>query len=169
MTVTVATEYPHPEGLYATSQGSFQETPSGDVLVGWGAIPRWSRMSDTGELLSDSGWDDDLVVTSYRFQQREWTGDPLEGPSAVATQDGDSVVVHASWNGATEVDAWRLRDGDVEVTTGRTGFETRIEWQSGAPEGDGGDPDGEPRPSQALVQALGSAGEVLGTTTVTLP
>jgi hypothetical protein len=58
--------------------------------------------------------------------------------------------VYASWNGATDVSAWRVKAGQTTiVTVARTGFETAVRV-----------------PSQATsfrAQALDSHGRVLGT------
>jgi hypothetical protein len=66
------------------------------------------------------------------------------------------VKVYASWNGATEVTAWRVLGGpspehlkSLGVTARRSGFETSI----GVPGG----------PRYFAVQALGAKGGVLGT------
>ena len=82
-------------------------------------------------------------------------GKPLYPPSGAARTKGGATTVYASWNGATQVSAWRV----LAVTTGgatqalathtRTGFETSIPVSGGA--------------RRFEVQALDAAGQVLGT------
>jgi hypothetical protein len=63
---------------------------------------------------------------SYRAFRFPWVGRPTDRP-ALAARAG---VVHASWNGATEVVSWQLLQGAgaAELRSGptvpRTGFET---------------------------------------------
>ena len=72
---------------------------------------------------------------SYRGFKYPWTGLPVRPPDlhAKAVWDGDDVltIIHASWNGATEVWRWVFKtpgdDGDRHIgTMRRTGFETRF-------------------------------------------
>ncbi|UNX54942.1 arylsulfotransferase family protein [Georgenia sp. TF02-10] len=148
MTAELVREYPHPEGLFAESQGSFQQLPDGDVLLGWGSLPRFTLMSGDGAVRLDGAVPKDLQVTSYRARRVEWTGRPRTDPAAVVA-DG---AVAVSWNGATEVAAWRVRDASgTEVAAGpREGFETRLPLPAGT------GPDG------LAVEALDDSGAVLG-------
>ncbi|MGY1857523.1 arylsulfotransferase family protein [Modestobacter sp. SYSU DS0290] len=150
MTATVVTEYlpPDPDRL-AGSQGSFQQLPDGDVLIGWGSRPFYSEFAADGTLRYDAalGGGD-----NYRTYRAEWTGRPTTSPDAVLA-DGR---VHVSWNGATEVASWRLVTGDDEASAvagdpvRRTGFETAIPV------------DGDP--GYLAVEALDAEGTVLGST-----
>jgi hypothetical protein len=116
-------------GILSGSQGSVQELPSGNVFVGWGEVPRVSEFSRDGRLLFDA-----LLAAkheSYRAFRMPWHGTPASTPSiAVRTPGRSRATVYASWNGATEVQAWRLLGGSTpdllrpERTVRTTGFET---------------------------------------------
>ena len=70
---------------------------------------------------------------NYRARREPWVGRPAEHPRLVLS--GSSAF--ASWNGATEVAAWRLRTGSTRARlaagarTPRTGFETRLNLPRG--------------------------------------
>ncbi|MEU6753358.1 arylsulfotransferase family protein [Spirillospora sp. NPDC046719] len=68
---------------------------------------------------------------SYRAYRSPWSARPAAAPAvAVASVSGGRMRVHVSWNGATDVAAWRfLTDADAArltaaATVRRTGFET---------------------------------------------
>jgi len=151
MTAEVAREVGHPEELWAESQANYGELPDGTAQLGWGSLPRWSLLDSDGEVLLDAAIPGDLRVTSYRAQRVEWTGTPVTSPRAVVA----AGAVHVSWNGATEVAAWRVTDDGEEVATAeRTGFETAVDL--GDDVGRGG----------LEVEALDADGEVLATAPV---
>ncbi|TWH72219.1 arylsulfotransferase family protein [Modestobacter roseus] len=150
MTAAVVTEYlpPDPDRL-AGSQGSFQQLPDGTVLIGWGSRPFYSEFADDGTLLTDVALGSG---DNYRAYRDRWTGRPETDPDAVLA-DGR---VHVSWNGATEVAAWRVVTGEDEESAvagdpvPRTGFETAVPL------------DGDP--AYVAVEALDADGGVLGST-----
>jgi hypothetical protein len=86
-------------------------------------------------------------------------GHPAEAPAVAVDRNGSSVIVYASWNGATEVTRWEVlaggaASGSVErqvAASPRTGFETIIEVK-GLASGD----------SNLAVRALDATGAVLG-------
>jgi hypothetical protein len=88
---------------------------------------------------------------SYRAFRFPWVGRPADRP-ALALR---SPVVHASWNGATEVASWQLLQGASasDLQRGprgpRTGFETKLTPEAQA--------------RSAAVVALDAAGAPLGT------
>ncbi|MCZ2837186.1 arylsulfotransferase family protein [Modestobacter sp. VKM Ac-2985] len=152
-TATLVTEYlpPDPDRL-AGSQGSLEQLANGNVFIGWGSRPFYSEFAADGTLL----WDAALGSgDNYRAYRQEWTATPAEPPDAVLA-DG---AVHVSWNGATEVDSWRLVAGDDEVSAEagqpvpRSSFETRLPV------------DGDP--AYLAVEALDADGRVLGSTVPT--
>ncbi|MBX9244115.1 arylsulfotransferase family protein [Actinotalea ferrariae] len=152
MTVEVAREHPHPEGLFSESQANYQELEDGSVFLGWGSLPRFTLMSADGEVLLDGTVPDELSVTSYRAHRVEWTGRPSADPAAVLVEADGTAAVHVSWNGATEVDRWRVLDeaGAEVASAARAGFETVLPLGAAAIDGD------------LRVEALDAAGEVLG-------
>ena len=104
-TATLVRSLQHPEGLSAASQGGSQALDNGDTFVGWGAVGRFSEFDSQGLLIFDarvpSGYD---TYRAYRFR---WHGDPDTKPTATAQRQSDGhTIVHAIWNGATEVARW---------------------------------------------------------------
>jgi hypothetical protein len=100
-----------------------------------------------------------LGIKSYRALRFPWNGHPETPPAiAVAARSSGRASVWASWNGATNVAAWRVRGGPscnaglVPMTkVSRSGFETRITLNH--------------PPACVDVQALNGQGKVLGTST----
>jgi Arylsulfotransferase (ASST) len=146
-TARVVTEYLPPDGRLSSSQGNLYVRDNGNVFIGWGGLPFYSEYARDGELLLDAQL---LGGASYRAFRMPWIGEPTE-PPALAVDDGTAYV---SWNGATEVAAWRFLAGadaasaKVVATTPRTGFETSA-----------------PVPDEpyVAVQALDADGRVLAT------
>jgi hypothetical protein len=73
---------------------------------------------------------------NYRVLKMPWVGRPTEPPRAAIRYEHGRRFVYASWNGATEVHAWRVEAGHGTSLAGagsrpRTGFETRIELPRG--------------------------------------
>jgi hypothetical protein len=99
----------HPEGLSAGSQGNAEGLDNGDTFVGWGALPRFSEFDARNNLIFDAALP--TGYNSYRAWRYDWVGEPTSLPVATAqlTSDGNTVV-HAIWNGATEVARWEVLD-----------------------------------------------------------
>ncbi|HSZ14084.1 MAG TPA: arylsulfotransferase family protein [Solirubrobacteraceae bacterium] len=162
--VTLVTRLEHAPLLLAESQGSVQGLANGDWFVGWGQEPFFSEFGSEGQLLFDAHFP--VHDESYRAYRFAWTGAPAHPPtfafeasaaSGAAGGSAQSGTVYASWNGATQVAAWRLLAGASAsslVTVAqvpRGGFETAIPL-----------PAGTTGPYMA-VQALDAQGQVLGT------
>jgi hypothetical protein len=152
---TLVAQFTHAPPLIAESQGNMQALPNGDWFLGWGQLPYFSEYGPEGKLLFDAHFP--ANVQSYRSFRLPWTGTPRELP-AFALQTGHGpATVFASWNGATLVSSWRVLAGRdpanlQEVARApRSGFETPVPLPAGAA-----------GPNLA-VQALDSAGQVLGT------
>jgi len=130
--VSVAGAYPHHPPLYVAFLGSMQPLPGGNVLVGWGSRPYFTEYSRTGQTLLEAVWPD--PDQSYRaLHTQSWTGTPAYPPSGAARRSPRGrATVYASWNGATQVAAWRVLGGASAgrlrplVRRARTGFETAI-------------------------------------------
>jgi hypothetical protein len=101
----------HRPPLLAASQGNAQTLAHGDVLVGWGGVPAISQYTPTGTPLFDAHLP--LEMAFYRAFRHPWSARPLEPPrvSASLNATGEETILHASWNGATGVAAWRLLAG----------------------------------------------------------
>jgi hypothetical protein len=123
-------EYRHPSPLLATSQGSVQLLPNGNIFVGWGAEPFVSEFAPSGELLFDAQLGTDYV--SYRAYRLPWAGSGEGRPRIAAVRSGRSTKVWVSWNGDMRTRFWVLLAGGVHgplTPAGarpRAGFETAL-------------------------------------------
>jgi len=83
-----------------------------------------------------------------------WVGLPSYPPSFAVRQADGKTTVYASWNGATQVVAWRVLAGPsaehlaVVANRAKSGFETAIQV--------------EPNHRVFKVEALDTAGRVIG-------
>jgi Arylsulfotransferase (ASST) len=126
MRATLVRSFVHHPPLVAVDQGNMQHLPDGHLLVGWGHQPWYTEYSSTGRVVLDArfGTDDN----SYRAYRFPWVGRPTNGPAIVVRSD----TAYVSWNGATQVTAWRLLAGAVadDLTVVRTvrnrTFETKL-------------------------------------------
>jgi hypothetical protein len=155
-TVSLARVYTHPTALLADSQGDMQTLGNESVVVGWGAVPEISEFARDGALLLDAHLPPGM--SSYRAFRFPWQGHPLTPPavSANVLSTGDSTAVYASWNGATDVASWQVLastedPGSLKPVASMpdSGFESSLTL----PE----------KYAYVAVQAVGSAGELLGT------
>jgi len=141
--------------LLAPSQGNMQTLADGNTVVGYGGVPAISEYAQDGALLFDANLPYDMAF--YRAFRFPWSGRPLSPPLVLASLNDTSeeTIVHASWNGATEVAAWRVLAGKhagslaVQTTIPASGFESATTLPKRYP--------------YVAVQALGAAGAVLGT------
>jgi hypothetical protein len=152
MRATLRRAYPSPTRLRAANQGSMQVLDNGRVLVGWGDRPAFTEFAaDGAEILNGELPGGDW---SYRAFAANWTGTPDDRPAVVAQRSRSGAVVYVSWNGATEVAAWKAYAGSAEselkpaASQRRTGFETAIPVPHGGP--------------YFAVDALDGNGRVLG-------
>jgi hypothetical protein len=144
--------YKHPSAPHSHSQGSEQALANGNLFAGWGGdSPYFSEFSPDGRLLFDARFAPPRTTT-YRAYRMPWRARPAESPRAAATVDGGRMTVYASWNGATDVAAWRLLVGHDAASlepvgvTPRSGFETSMRTR---------------RAPYVAVEALDRAGAVL--------
>lgn len=146
-TATLVHDYAY-DGHLGTAMGSVQRLAGGNALIGWGTDPAVTEFTAAGQPV----WEAALGGISYRAYRNEWSAHPLTAPSVAARREGSGTRVFASWNGATEVRAWRVlasATGDP-VPVGqvkRSGFETSL--LIGAT-------------GRVAVQALSADGAVLG-------
>ena len=102
--------------------------------MSWGSLPWITEHLANGTLVFNA-----LVAHGvspvYRASKAPWVGKPIDNPTvwSYAKDSSSQTVFYASWNGATEVSAWRFYG--AEDSTGeaswnvvgqrkRTGFET---------------------------------------------
>ncbi|MGP0100279.1 MAG: arylsulfotransferase family protein [Solirubrobacteraceae bacterium] len=141
--------------LLAASQGNMQTLADGNTVVGYGGVPAISEYDKDGALLFDANLPFDMAY--YRAFRFPWRGRPLSPPAALASLNdtGEETIVHASWNGATEVASWRVLAGKhagslaMQATIPASGFESSTTLPKEYP--------------YVAVQALDWAGRVLGT------
>ena len=102
--------------LLAASQGNMQTLPDGNALVGYGGVPAISEYAPDGSLLFDAHMPFDMSF--YRAFRFPWQGRPLAPPAVAASLNntGEETIVHASWNGATDVAAWRVLAGSAPAS-----------------------------------------------------
>ncbi len=152
----LASAYTHPDPpLLAASQGNMQTLADGNTVVGYGGVPEISEYATDGSLLFDAHQPFDMSF--YRAFRFPWRGRPLSPPAVLASLNdtGEETIVHASWNGASEVASWRVLAGKhtgslaVQTTIPASGFES----STTLPE----------KYARVAVQALDSAGHMLGT------
>lgn len=152
-TVKLVGRIVHSPRLLSGSQGDNQVLPDGDSFIGWGEDPYFTEVSPTGQVLFDAHLPPPAQV--YRAFRFSWSAKPATVPAIVVMSTGaTTATVYTSWNGATGVTAWRVFAGAeahaltqlAEAPSG--GFETAIPVQTSAP--------------YLAVQAIGAAGEVLG-------
>jgi hypothetical protein len=158
--VTVAAAFRHPTGALATSQGNVAALPNGNFFVGWGSSPWFSEYKPDGQLVfaahTRSAWNQ-----SYRALKADWHATPRGAPAVYARLTAGRVAAYVSWNGATEVAAWRLLGGPdadhLDVIGGalKTDFETKLGAAA--------------TPAWVKVQALDASGNVLGTSAAIQP
>jgi hypothetical protein len=139
MTATLLRQYTHSK-ILTGSQGNMQRLDNGNVLIGWGEVPRVSEFERSGRLVYDAVLGEQYQ--SYRAFRLPWSGVPAEAPAIATARDGlngRELTVYASWNGATEVEAWQLlageRPGDLSPasSTRSQGFESALRTTSGGP------------------------------------
>ncbi|MEO3751847.1 arylsulfotransferase family protein [Streptomyces sp. B6B3] len=131
MTATLSQEFRANPAAYTPFIGSSRQVPNGNQLVDFGTTGRLVEFSPTGQQVFTGQFGSGS--SSYRADRTDdWTGTPAAAPEVVvgdAAADG-SRTLNVSWNGATEVDSWRIQAGASEDalttlgTTPKTGFET---------------------------------------------
>jgi hypothetical protein len=138
--------------LLASSQGSTRGLAGGDWLLGYGGLPDFTEFDGSGRVVLDGTLGPG--VQNFSTSIAQWSGRPQGAPAAVIVPGAGAPSVAASWNGATDVAAWRLLAGAASgtlapvATAPRSGFQTSIPVPSGS--------------RYLAVQALDGAGAVIG-------
>jgi hypothetical protein len=151
----LASAYTHRDPpLLAASQGNMQTLPNGNTLVGYGGVPAISEYATDGALLFDAHQPFDMSF--YRAYRFGWSGRPLSPPAVLASRNntGEETIVHVSWNGATDVAAWRVLAGrHATALTAKTTVQAdEFESSTTLPE----------RYDYVRLQALDATGHLLG-------
>ncbi|MGP4112586.1 arylsulfotransferase family protein [Streptomyces sp. 4N509B] len=130
MTATLTQNLRANPAAFSPFIGNNRQVPNGNQLVNYGTTGRMVEFAGgeqvfTGQFSSGS--------TSYRADRTtNWVGTPAAAPEVVVGELGEdgTRTLNVSWNGATEVDSWRVLAGTSEETlttvgtTPKTGFET---------------------------------------------
>lgn len=154
-TATLVEQDLHSPALTTSFEGNLQALTGGDEFVGWGQQPYFTEFDSRGQMVFDGRFVGQN--SSYRAYRFKWTGTPRTPPAIAASNSGDTTNVYGSWNGATDVTAWRVLAGAASnqlqpvTTAAKKGFETQIQI---------------PAAAYVALQALDSRGRVLGTSKV---
>jgi hypothetical protein len=131
MTASLARTYETTEPRLAVAMGDLQVLPDGGAFIGWGTTGYLSEVAPDGTVRFDARFTGGGIT--YRAFRDVWTGRPTTRPAAVITRDGSgAAAVAVSWNGATAVDRWQVRQGARKgalqpvAVVPRSGFETTI-------------------------------------------
>jgi hypothetical protein len=153
---TLVREYVHPRRLLSPFMGNAQVLPNGNVVVGWGGLPYITEFRRGGGVHYDARLP--RGGQNYRAFRLPWRGRPDRPPRLVAATAKGRRGLYVSWNGATDVAAWRIEAGPnrgelaAVATKPKRGFETSFP----TPRRDG----------FAAAVALGARGRVLGRSNV---
>ena len=124
MTASVHRSVTHHPSVLAWALGSVQLFPDGNMLVGWGTAPYVTEYDRHGKVLLD------LKLPhggeNYRALRFPWKGHPAAPPDLDRKFLHGRHFIYASWNGATELAAWRLEAPGHTTTHKKTGFETEL-------------------------------------------
>ncbi|KAE8372023.1 ASST-domain-containing protein [Aspergillus bertholletiae] len=118
--------------VYAESQGSYQNLTNGHVLMQHGAVPKIEEFDENGALVMRAWFGYHGVTDTYRAYRFPWVGKPRTNPDVAACSGDGKMEVYVSWNGATDVQEWKVLGGTEEgkmkkvAVVPRNGFETRI-------------------------------------------
>ncbi|HUA10726.1 MAG TPA: arylsulfotransferase family protein [Solirubrobacteraceae bacterium] len=146
---------PH-ENLLASSQGSMQALGGGDWMVGYGGLPNFIEYGSHGHILFAGTLG--KGVQSFRTYLQEWSGQPQSRPALAVRGAAGGAQLYFSWNGATDVQRWRILAGATRHAlkqvgeVGDEGFQTSFTFAR--------------RPRFVAVQALGGHGSVLAASRV---
>ncbi|KAJ5683108.1 hypothetical protein N7462_006273 [Penicillium macrosclerotiorum] len=135
MTARVINRINRPDNNLTRLRGSVQLLPNDNVFIGWSQSGYQSEHAPNGDLLMTARFASDRYST-YRAYKSEFVGRPTQAPDVVASVYGTSemdltTLIHVSWNGATDVVAWKFyaqaydRGSSVFIgQTNKTDFET---------------------------------------------
>lgn len=155
MTARLVSRYAHSPPLLPGLAGNAQLLPNHNIFVGWGGSPDFSEYGPGGRQIFNGTFP--TGIGSYRAFRFSWRGHPRTRPAiAVGQGKNGTLVVYASWNGATQVAGWRVLGGSrpgrlrpLGPVQAKNGFETAVPLR--------------PHPKYLAVQAVTSAGTPLGT------
>jgi hypothetical protein len=126
----------HPGRIVSRFMGNAQLLPNGHMLVGWGSEPLITEFAADGGIVFEARLP--AGAMNYRALRFDWHATPDRRPDVAYRFRRGHGLLYASWNGATDVTAWRLEAGvrrsalRAGAAVRRTGFETAIPVPHGA-------------------------------------
>ena len=152
-TARLVRKYVHrPNRIVSRFMGNMQALDNGNVMIGWGSEPYFTEFEPNGNVALDVRLPKGGM--NYRAFRLPWHARPHLPPTAVYRFAKGHGTVYVSWNGATEVAAWRLDSGAQAgslrpgTAVPRQGFETALRTTPGD--------------KVARAVALDASGQVLG-------
>jgi hypothetical protein len=108
--VTLKRDIRHQRPLFAFATGSNQLLPNANRLVTWGITGWFTEYDADGQVCFDAHLP--THGQNYRVFRFPWVGKPTVRPAFKAYRHGaEAARFYASWNGSTELAAWRLETG----------------------------------------------------------
>lgn len=138
MTANLLRSYYHNPNLQISSQGNVQTLDNGNRFIGWGQSQYYSEYADAGNTANDPALNTlyDAVMPgsnyTYRAYRNNWVGKPHYPPSVAVKSTKGQITVYASWNGSTQIAAWKVYAGRSPTSLSKvkiadkSGFETAI-------------------------------------------
>jgi hypothetical protein len=141
--------YDHEYPVSSAAEGSFFPLPNGNTLMGYGDEPYIKEYGPTGDVRWSAQFAGYDLGQSYRAYKQEWHATPSTRPSlvvanAAANDDlrqcagkSSSLRGYVSWNGATDVEKYRVYAGSDAISlkllgsVDKKGFETKFSLPSG--------------------------------------
>jgi len=126
--ITRVWEYRNSPDIYGMFMGNAQRLPNGNTMIGWGG-PRsvGTEVTPDGQEAIELNFSRTVAGLSYRWFRFPWVGRPATTPTLALK----GSRLYFSWNGATEISAYRVEGAPTQggvfrtITTElRTGFET---------------------------------------------
>jgi hypothetical protein len=123
--------------IKTNSQGSHVILPNGNHLIDYGQIPVGREYGPDEGNNTNIRWQarfgEDNLVQNYRLFKQEWNATPSTKPSLFVEAAADKYAcrsAYVSWNGATDIEAWKVYEGHDEGalvyvgSVAHKGFET---------------------------------------------
>jgi hypothetical protein len=135
---TATKVWEHRSSAMSPAMGNAQRLPNGNTMIGWGTLyPTLREVTPDGAIAFELTFappdDPNQTRNSYRAFRFEWQGNPTYRPRLVVKSELPGITtLYTSWNGATDVSAYRVYGGKsaAELTplqiVQKTGFETEI-------------------------------------------
>jgi hypothetical protein len=113
---TLVWEYKNDPVIFAFILANAQRLPNGNTLIGWGSgRPAVSEVTPDGSKVFELALPPQMQ--SYRAFRFPWTGRPAEDPTLVVHTEVPTITLTYSWNGATDVTAYRVYGDGPAITT----------------------------------------------------